>query len=142
MSHGPLHPLVEQLLNRWQISIDHLGIVLVDHGSVRSESNQLLEVMADHLRRYSGVSNIEAAHMELAEPSMATAYARCVERGARCVLIAPFFLLPGKHWTTDIPRLAAEAAAKYPHTQFHLAPPLGVHDLLAELLLVRLTEAD
>jgi sirohydrochlorin ferrochelatase len=45
---------------------------------------------------------VEPAHMELTEPSIATAYDRCVGRGATRVVVCPFFLGPGKHWTSDI----------------------------------------
>src|SRR2546430_5367715 len=48
---------------------------------------------------------VEPAHMELAEPSIATAYANCAKRGATRIVVCPFFLGPGKHWTFDIPRL-------------------------------------
>ena len=53
--------------------------------------------------------------MELAEPSIATAYNECVRQGALQIVVHPFFLLPGRHWDRDIPQLAAEAAAEHPH---------------------------
>jgi sirohydrochlorin ferrochelatase len=59
---------------------------------------------------------------------------RCVERGAQRVVVCPFFLGPGKHWTQDIPRLTAEAAAKFPHTKYHVTPTLGIDDLILDLL--------
>ena len=77
---------------------------------------------------------VEPAHMELAEPSIATAYARCVERGAQRIIVCPFFLGPGKHWTNDIPRLTAEAAKRFPQTRYHVTPTLGIDDLILELL--------
>ena len=61
---------------------------------------------------------VEPAHMELAEPSIATAYDRCVKRGAQRIVVCPFFLGPGKHWTQDIPRLTAEAAHAHPAIAF------------------------
>jgi sirohydrochlorin ferrochelatase len=115
------------------------GIVIVDHGSRRDESNRMLEELAGlFARRFEDRFGIvEPAHMELAEPSIATAYARCAERGATNVLVVPFFLGPGKHWTGDIPRLAAEAARKFPHTRYHVAMPLGIDDLILELIAKR-----
>src|SRR5258708_36952550 len=71
---------------------------------------------------------VEPAHMELAEPSIATAYARCVERGAEQIVVCPFFLGPGKHWTPDIPRLTAAAAAGLPPTGLHGPPTRAVED--------------
>src|SRR5947207_3136659 len=112
------------------------GIVIVDHGSRRAESNRMLEeVAALFAARFREKYDIvEPAHMELAEPSIASAYARCVERGASRVVVCPFFLGPGKHWTSDIPRLTAEAAANFPGTKFHVSPPLGMDDLILDLL--------
>lgn len=113
-----------------------LGLIIVDHGSRREESNAMLERVAllfseRFAQRYSIV---EPAHMELAEPSIATAYAKCVERGAQRVVVCPFFLGPGKHWTQDIPRLTSEAAARFPATTYHVAPTLGIDDLILDLL--------
>ncbi|HEV2293878.1 MAG TPA: CbiX/SirB N-terminal domain-containing protein [Tepidisphaeraceae bacterium] len=115
------------------------GIVLVDHGSRRGESNAMLEEVArlfgERFRERYEI--VEPAHMELAEPSIATAYARCVARGATRVIVCPFFLGPGKHWTGDIPRLTADAAAHFPQTEYHVTLPLGIDDLILELLAKR-----
>ena len=115
------------------------GVIIVDHGSRREESNQMLErVAALFAQRFRGrYSIVEPAHMELAEPSIASAYARCVERGATRVVVCPFFLGPGKHWTQDIPQLTAQAAAKFPHTCYHVAQTLGIDDLILDLLAKR-----
>ena len=67
----------------------------------------LEEVAAIFAQRFKQTYDIvEPAHMELAEPSIGTAYAKCAERGATRIIVCPFFLGPGKHWTADIPRLA------------------------------------
>jgi sirohydrochlorin ferrochelatase len=115
------------------------GIIIVDHGSRRTQSNEMLEEVArlfgDRFRQTFDI--VEPAHMELAEPSIATAYAQCVTRGATQIVVCPFFLGPGKHWTNDIPRLTAEAAADHPGTRYHVTMPLGIDDLILELLYKR-----
>lgn len=112
------------------------AIVIVDHGSRRDESNKLLEEVArlfgERFRQTYEI--VEPAHMELCEPSIATAYATCVRRGATRVVVVPFFLGPGKHWTGDIPALTAAAATEHPGTRYHVAMPLGVDDLMLDLL--------
>src|SRR5829696_384418 len=115
------------------------GIIIVDHGSRRAQSNELLEEVAVQFgKRFRGRYEIvEPAHMELAEPSIATAYARCVARGATRVVVCPFFLGPGKHWTGDIPRLTRDAAADHPGTTYHVTMPLGLDDLILDLLAKR-----
>ena len=112
------------------------GIIIVDHGSRREESNLMLDQIASlFAKRFEEKYGIvEPAHMEIAEPSIATAYDRCVKRGAQRVVVCPFFLGPGKHWTQDIPRLAYEAAQAHPGTMYHVTKTLGVDDLILDLL--------
>lgn len=112
------------------------GIIIVDHGSRLAQSNEMLEqVAAMFAKRFASKYEIvEPAHMEIVQPSIAAAYERCVKRGARRIIICPFFLGPGKHWTHDIPRLAAEACAHHPQTSYHVTHPLGIDDLILDLL--------
>lgn len=111
-----------------------LGVILVDHGSRRDESNALLLDVVWSFADSSGHSIVEPAHMELAEPSIATAFARCVERGATTVVVFPYFLLPGRHWNEDIPRLSAAAARSHPGVRYLVTAPFGLHPLMAEVI--------
>ncbi len=117
------------------------GIIIVDHGSRRGESNAMLEELAALFARRFGdkYEIVEAAHMEIAEPSIATAYDRCVARGATKIVCCPFFLGPGKHWTQDIPRLVATAALRHPGTTYHVTPYIGIDDLILDLLEKRIS---
>ncbi len=118
------------------------GIIIVDHGSRLAESNLLLEQVARsfHERFPAEFPIVEPAHMELAEPSIATAYGRCVGRGADHIVVCPYFLGPGKHWTRDIPRLAAEAQGQHPGTSYHVTATLGLDELMLELLHKRIAQ--
>jgi sirohydrochlorin ferrochelatase len=119
---------------------DQLGLVLVDHGSRREVSNQLLVDVAVALRTATGLSIIEPAHMELAEPSIETAFRRAVEQGARLILVFPYFLAPGRHWQQDIPRLANEAAQHFPGIRHLVTAPLGLHPLMVQIIQQRITQ--
>ncbi len=111
------------------------GIIIVDHGSRRPESNEMLEqVAAAFAARFDECDIVEPAHMELAMPDIAAAYGRCVERGAKHVVLVPFFLAKGKHWTRDIPSLTSQAAEAFPGTTYALAEPLLLDDLILDLL--------
>ena len=90
--------------------------------------------VVEHFAETTGLPILEPAHMELAEPSIATAFGRCVERGAKTIVVFPYFLLPGRHWYEDIPRLAAEAARSHPGTQFLVTAPFGLHPLMSEVI--------
>jgi sirohydrochlorin ferrochelatase len=106
----------------------------VDHGSRRAESNELLHTIAAQFAERYGWEVCEPAHMELAEPSIATAFGRCVARGAERVIVHPFFLLPGRHWTEDIPRLTAAAAQQHPGVEFLVTAPLGTHASILDVM--------
>lgn len=115
-----------------------LGVILVDHGSRREESNRLLLEVVANFAAMSGLPIVEPAHMELAEPTIAAAFTRCVERGARTVVVFPYFLLPGRHWHEDIPRLTAEAARVHPSVKFLVTAPFGLHPLMSEVISQRI----
>ena len=109
------------------------GILIVDHGSVRAEANDMMECMANLLQTMAGPEVVVSfAHMDLAEPDIAAGFAACVQRGANDVIVFPYMLSPGRHSTTDIPRMVAAAAKPFPHVTFSVTPAFGVHEKLGE----------
>ena len=119
---------------------EQIGVIVVDHGSRRQESNQMLLDIVALFQQHSGYRIVEPAHMELTEPSIATAFARCVQRGARLVVVHPYFLLPGRHWDRDIPVLTSEAADAFPGVPFLVTEPLGKHPLMADIVAERIRD--
>ena len=114
------------------------AILIIDHGSRKDESNHMLACMANLVQRMAGDGVIvEHAHMELADPLSAEGFARCVARGAREVIAFPYMLSPGRHSTSDVPRMVAEAAEAHPAIAFRVTPAFGVHEKLGELILAR-----
>jgi sirohydrochlorin ferrochelatase len=114
------------------------GILIVDHGSVRAEANDMLRCMSNLLQTMTGPEVVvRYAHMELADPDIPRGFADCVESGATDVTVFPYMLSPGRHSTTDIPRIVAQSAKSYPHVTFNVTPAFGVHEKLAELILDR-----
>jgi len=110
------------------------GIVIVDHGSRRAESNRRHEAFVREWRVRAGGLLVEAAHMELAEPSIAAAFDALVAAGATTVVITPYFLWPGNHWDRDIPALAAAAAGAHRGVSYLVTAPLGPHRLLMDIV--------
>jgi len=125
---------ITETLTNLNIAPQELGVIVVDHGSRVDRSNQLLHDVVKLFVETSGLLIVEPAHMELAEPSIATAFDQCVLRGATTIIVHPYFLLPGRHWRDDIPRLSAEAAAKHPGVGHIVTAPLGIHPLMAAIM--------
>ena len=113
---------------------EKLAIIIVDHGSQRPESNAMLEAFVEAFRGRGRFAIVEPAHMELAEPSLATAFDRCVARGAKRVIVAPYFFWPGIHMKHDVPDLTAAAAANHPGVKYAVAEPIGLHPLMHDVI--------
>ncbi|KAF7151385.1 hypothetical protein RHSIM_Rhsim02G0095200 [Rhododendron simsii] len=128
------------------------GVIIVDHGSRRKESNLVLDEFVAMFREKTGYPIIEPAHMELAEPSIRVAFGLCVQQGANRVIVSPFFLSPGRHWHQaswhniprcldsyyhDIPSLTADVAKEHPGVSYVITAPLGVHQLLVKVLVLQ-----
>ena len=140
-----------------------VGVVLVDHGSRKAESNDMLVHLVSLYKQHTQRRIVHHAHMELARgrgrlsrlqlcvatpltvlpvsatttqatPSIADAFDACVGDGATTVVVSPYFLSPGRHWQEDIPQLTAAAAAKHPGVKYLVSAPLGLHPLIAEVL--------
>jgi sirohydrochlorin ferrochelatase len=114
------------------------AILLIDHGSRRDEANQMMDCMANLVQAMAGREVVvRYAHMELAEPSIASGVQSCVDAGATELIVFPYMLSPGKHSTADIPRMVGEAAAAHPSLDVRVTSAFGVHEKLAELILGR-----
>ena len=114
------------------------AILLIDHGSVRAEANEMLACMANLVQTMVGDRAIvRYAHMELAPPTIEDGFAACVDAGATEVVAFPYMLSPGKHSMGDIPRMVAAAAAAHPGVSHVVTPAFGVHEKLAEVILMR-----
>lgn len=94
----------------------------------------MLEELAARYREATDFPIVEPAHMELAEPTIAQAFDRCVEQGARRVVVCPYFLLPGRHWNQDIPQLTQAAAARHSGIEFLVTAPIGLHPLMLQVV--------
>ncbi|KAG8058745.1 hypothetical protein GUJ93_ZPchr0002g24806 [Zizania palustris] len=110
------------------------GVIIVDHGSRRQESNFMLNDFVAMFRARTGYKIVEPAHMELAEPTIKDAFGKCVQQGASRVIVSPYFLSPGRHWKQDIPALAAEASKEHSNIPYIVTAPLGLHELMVDVM--------
>lgn len=114
-----------------------LGVLLVDHGSRRAESNDQLEDMAGRVAGLVPGSVVRAAHMEIAEPTIEQAVDALAAEGCREIVVLLYFLSDGRHVTRDVPELVEAAVKRHEGLTWRIGQALGPHDDLAELLLKR-----
>jgi sirohydrochlorin ferrochelatase len=117
------------------------GVLIVDHGSREEAANALFVQIMQRFAATHPALLVEPAHMELAPPTIADAFNALVDRGAKYVIVHPYFLLPGRHWRQDIPTLCEEAAQPHPGVRWKVTEPLGMSDLILEVIAERLRGA-
>lgn len=114
--------------------------MLVDHGSVLPEANQVVERVATALRARLPEASVYVAHLEKVEPSVAEALEACAAQGAGGIDLLPYFLGPGRHASKDLPALAAAFEASHPGVAVRVCDPLGYHEAIVDVVLARLSE--
>jgi sirohydrochlorin ferrochelatase len=117
------------------------GIVVFAHGSRIESANHAVRDVSDRLAS-SGRYMVEPAFLELGEPDLAGAVERLVARGVGRIVVIPYFLTLGTHLQRDLPRLAADVAARYEKVEIHVTSPLDGHPALLQALLDRASQAD
>ena len=118
----------------------NIAVILVDHGSRLDAANEMLLDVAKMYAEVSATEIVEPAHMELAPPTIADALQRCVDRGAKTVIIHPYFLFPGRHSTQDIPRMAKEAAQAFPDVTVKVTKPLNIDPAIGPIIQTRILD--
>lgn len=123
------------------VDLTDVAVIIVDHGSRRAASNHMLEQFGEVFQLGTGHKIVEVAHMEIAEPSILQAVAKCVERGATSIVIAPYFLSRGRHIQTDIPALVEEARVEFPDIKCTIADPIGIDQMVVRVIESRVAAA-
>jgi sirohydrochlorin ferrochelatase len=117
------------------------ALLLIAHGSREEEANADLAHVVEAMRRRGQFDLVEASFLELAVPTIEEAAADCAARGARRVVMLPYFLSAGVHVRRDLTEIRSRLAARFPQVEFLLGEPLGRHPLLLELVAERAAQA-
>lgn len=120
------------------------ALILVDHGSTVNEANDMLVEITNLIRSDNncGFDIVKHSHMELAEPTVSQAFDECVAEGAAHIVVHPYFLVPGKHSTQDIPDMVKAAASNHEGVTYTVTEPLGIHKKIVEVVLERARAAN
>lgn len=114
------------------------SIVLLGHGSRRSEANNILKSIAKIIKPKFLRINIEYAFLELAEPNVRNVIDKLVADHYDSIYVVPYFLYSGNHVSRDIPEIIDEYKVKYPNIKLKLGDYLGIDERLAELVMERI----
>lgn len=112
-------------------------LLIVAHGSRRQASNDEVRALGERVRalRDPGIEQVAVAFLELAQPAIPESLARCVEAGAREIIVFPYFLAVGTHVAHDIPEQLEAFRARHPEVHVRLASHLGASPSLPMTIL-------
>ncbi len=116
------------------------AILLIGHGSRVAEANDVLHAVAAMVRAETGLP-VEVAFREQHAPNIQQGIDQCVVRGAKRIVLYPYFLFAGAHVLEDLPAEIETARERHPRLELTLGAPLGVHPKLAEVVCERIGEA-
>jgi sirohydrochlorin cobaltochelatase len=115
------------------------AVILFGHGSRDPAWRAPIEAVAARIRGVEPGRLVACAYLELDQPDLPTAARLLVSAGASAVRVVPMFLGTGRHAREDLPRLMDALRAAHPGVTFELAPAIGEHaavlDLLAKIAL-------
>ena len=119
------------------------GIIVLAHGSRgergKGEVETVLKKIANHIKPLlSQEVEIIGAALQFNKPSLEDAVVLFSERGINRIVIAPYFLFPGRHITEDIPGRINILRTKYVDTKFILTDNLGLDEAFISLLAKRI----
>ncbi|WHY86759.1 sirohydrochlorin chelatase [Neobacillus novalis] len=113
------------------------AVIYIAHGSRRATANEKFVSFIKKVMRQSAAAIQAYGFLEHAEPSISQTIETCIKQGASEITVVPVFLLPGVHANIDIPAVLR----KYTDIEFHYSKPLGVDEIIVEILVDRLVEA-
>jgi sirohydrochlorin ferrochelatase len=117
------------------------ALVVIAHGSREPDANADVVHLARAIETRAAYSIVEPAFLELAEPTIEKAVETCVGRGAKQVVLVPYFLSAGVHVRRDLSEITKRLCSVHPGIAFRQAEPLGRHPALVDIVIERVSGA-
>ena len=113
------------------------ALLLIAHGSRRQQSNDEVVVLAEKLKNNCSeqYAIVHSGFLELAEILIPDGIKKCVEDGAKEIIVLPYFLNSGRHVVEDIPNIVDATRPEFPGVDIKVAQHLGASDLMMDLLI-------
>lgn len=117
-------------------------VLLVGHGSREQSGNDEFLKFCEVIRPHLGPERVETCFIELTTPLVPESLDRCVELGARRVIVLPVILLAAGHVKVELPHELDEAKARHPGVEFLYGRHIGLDPLVIEIMRERLAEVE
>lgn len=117
------------------------AVILMGHGSRVPSAGESMEKVAQKLKCEGEFGMVEICYMSRLGPRFPETLQKCVNGGAKEVILIPYFLNLGLHMLIDIPEMMEREARKYPGVKIVFGKNIGYDELLVDLLKKRIDES-
>lgn len=124
----------------WKQASENTAVLLLGRGGSDPDANSDLFKIARLFWEKSNYSMVEPAFMGVTNPLVNEGIARCVQLGAKKVIILPYFLFTGI-LIKRLEEMMRQLPNQYPGVEFKLAGYFGYHPKLQVILNDRVVEA-
>lgn len=114
------------------------AVILLGHGSRVPGAGDDMGKAAGLLKEKYQLDMVKSCHMSRLGPHFPETLASCVSKGAKEVVVIPYFLNMGLHIRLDIPEMMQEEAEKYPDVKLVYGKHLGLDEAFADILYKRI----
>lgn len=123
--------------------MNRTAVVILSHGSPNEvEVHRLMEYVTQGVKScLASEIEVEWAALQFNHPDLKEAVGKMSKRGLKRVVIMPYFLLGGRHFTKDIPDIIEDVKQSHPDMEFILTDTLGMDGLLVDIIVKRIYEA-
>ncbi|WP_408009307.1 sirohydrochlorin chelatase [Pseudalkalibacillus sp. A8] len=115
------------------------SVLYVCHGSRMGDGCQQAIDLIEEIQENVPVPIQEISFLELAEPTIETGFAHCIEKGATEVAVVPVFLLAARHVKNDIPKKLEVLKKRNPRVSVSFGKVFGIHERIIDILLERVS---
>jgi len=117
------------------------GILILAHGSKRTETERILDSLTNKVKEKTGGSLvIYSAYLQFSDKNLETGIKKLVDMGAKTIKVMPMFLFDGVHVTEDIPNELNEIMKSYPGVEVKMTRHIGDDDRIADIIIDRVRE--
>lgn len=118
------------------------AIMIIGHGSRSSQARDDFERVIHMVKERLQGFTVMGAHMENAHPNIPDTVEKMVSQipNLRYIKVIPYFLYSGIHIKEDIPEILETLEEKYSEIQFKMGNAIGAEEVMADILLKRISE--
>ncbi len=110
------------------------AVIILGHGSRGGGNDAAVKRIVAATRESVSSDIVEYAYLQYTQPTPEEAVDRCIQQGAKKIVIVPYFMQAGVHVTRDIPALIEKMKKRHPTVDIGVTDYIGAHPLMEQIV--------